>query len=111
MSYMDRLADIAQRDVEVLRQKDAEYGSSWKKRGGAGSYFMVARKFDRLENAVKILQYDIFEAIRHDPREEGVLDDIRDLRRYLLLIEAEVLERAKPSGQEHPFGYDAEQDT
>jgi hypothetical protein len=52
---------------------------------------MLARKWDRIENQAKKENYDIFETIRKDPREEGIIDDIRDLRRYLLLVEAEML--------------------
>ena len=34
--------------------------------------------------------YDVFQTAYEDSREEGVLDDIRDLRRYLFLVEAEI---------------------
>ena len=51
---------------------------------------MLARKWDRLEKQVTEQGYDIFQAIAYDGREEGILDDIRDLRRYLFLVEAEV---------------------
>lgn len=118
LAYMDRLQEIADEDIRVLKVKDAEYGGSWKKRGGVGAYMMFARKTDRLEVAVKRHNYDVFVAATADTREEGILDDIRDARRYLALIEAEILER-RPSipcytgpsieldGQEHPFGYNA----
>ena len=52
---------------------------------------MLARKWDRIENQTQREKYDIFQTIRSDNREEGVIDDIRDLRRYLLLVEAEML--------------------
>ena len=52
---------------------------------------MLARKWDRIENQTQREKYDIFQTIRIDNREEGVIDDIRDLRRYLLLVEAEML--------------------
>ena len=32
--------------------------------------------------------WDIFKSIENDRRPEGILDDIQDLRRYLLLVEA-----------------------
>ena len=51
---------------------------------------MLARKWDRLEKQVDEYNYDIFNAAKEDMREEGILDDIRDLRRYLFLVEAEV---------------------
>jgi hypothetical protein len=66
------------------------YGTSWKKRGGVGAFMMAARKWDRLELAVGKYDYNIFRAVEGDKRAEGIMDDIRDLRRYLLLIEAEV---------------------
>lgn len=92
MSYIDKLAAVASRDIETLKQKDAEYGGSWKRRGGIGAYMMAARKIDRLEEQMKKCGYDIFAAIQDDRRDEGVLDDLRDLRRYLLLIEAEMVD-------------------
>lgn len=98
------LAGVACEDVAHVRQKDLSYGASWKKRGGVGAFMMLARKWDRLEN---ILQddphnYDILRAIRQqtndlrrldrDPGEDGsILAEVRDLRRYLLLVEAEAI--------------------
>jgi outer membrane murein-binding lipoprotein Lpp len=54
---------------------------------------MLARKWDRIENQVKKVAYDIFEAYETDSRAEGLLDDIQDLRRYLLLVEEHVTKR------------------
>ena len=79
--------DIVEDDVAELEEAYVSYGDSWRKRGGVGAYMMLARKWDRLENKVKEYDWDIFEAIDEDPREEGILDDIRDLRRYLLLVD------------------------
>ena len=84
------LLDIAENDVAVLKEKGASYGDSWKSRGGVGAFMMLARKWDRLEVAAKRETYDIFNAAVRDGRPEGVLDDIADLRRYLLLVENEV---------------------
>ena len=92
--YITKLEEIARTDLEVLRKKDAEYGGSWKKRGGVGAYMMAARKIDRMEVQVAVHHYDIFKAAAEDKRDEGIIDDIRDLRRYLLLIEAEILSQA-----------------
>lgn len=111
----DRLRQIVEQDVVELLKKDEEYGSSWKKRGGVGAFMMLARKWDRLEHQVASHGYDVFSAICKETREEGILDDIRDLRRYLLLVEQEFtanLPRQSPKGRvEHPapFGYDAEE--
>jgi hypothetical protein len=105
---------IANQDVVTLLQKDKEYGSSWKRRGGVGSFMMLARKWDRIETQVKAHGYDIFAAIREDSREEGLLDDIRDLRRYLMLVEQEMTKvnpaSTKPDGMENPFGFNPEDD-
>ena len=52
---------------------------------------MLARKWDRIENLTQKYSYDIFRTIEEHPEETGVIDDIRDLRRYLLLVEAEMV--------------------
>lgn len=101
-TYLELLDRVAQGDVTGLRKAEESYGDSWKKRGGIGAFMMLARKWDRLENYLKPNEnpgsvveefpaWDIFEAARIDPRPEGIIDDIRDLRRYLLLVEAEIL--------------------
>ena len=89
-SIIRKVVEVAQEDVEKLHQAEQSYGDSWKKRGGVGAFMMLARKWDRLENQVDGHRYDIFKAISEDQRPEGILDDIRDLRRYLLLVEAEM---------------------
>lgn len=109
VSHIDRIEPVAKQDVESLHKSEQEYGSSWKKRGGVGAFMMLARKWDRIEKAMEEKYgYDIFKAIQEDTRIEGIIDDIRDLRRYLLLVEAEMSGRAKVDGMAHPFGYDAE---
>lgn len=82
--------ELAAMDAVELEERDKSYGSSWKQRGGVGAFMMLARKWDRIENLVKKHGYDIFSAVEHDPSPAGIIDDIRDLRRYLLLVEAEV---------------------
>lgn len=82
---------VADMDIVHLSLAEKSYGTSWKKRGGVGAFMMLARKWDRLENQVSHTGWDVFKACREDSREEGVIDDIRDLRRYLLLVEAELL--------------------
>lgn len=79
----------AKADVDGLEEAHEHYGDSWKQRGGVGAFMMLARKWDRLESAVRKHGYDIFKTIEEDTRAEGVMDDIRDLRRYLLLVESE----------------------
>lgn len=107
-----RLLDVvAKADVIGLKKAQKSYGNSWKQRGGVGAFMMLARKWDRIENRLKQDnapfdndggsspgQYNIFEHIEADTRSEGVIDDIRDLRRYLMLVEAEMLARGHELG-------------
>lgn len=104
--YMDFLPALAAEDVTILSKKDAEYGGSWKKRGGVGAFMMAARKMDRIEEQLKKAPaYDIFTHALQDRRPEGILDDIADLRRYLLLIEAEIrAQRAAAEPGSPPIG-------
>ena len=81
-------------DADELHKAEQSYGNSWKQRGGVGAFMMAARKWDRLQKQVEEHNYDIFAAMLADQREEGILDDIRDLRRYLFLIDAEMCNRA-----------------
>lgn len=97
LEHLRYLSAILADDEEVIREKEAEYGGSWKKRGGIGAFMMLARKWDRLELAVEACRWDIFEATEGDAREEGILDDIADLRRYLALVECEVRLRREAS--------------
>jgi hypothetical protein len=86
----ENLRKLTENDIECLAKAEESYGDSWKKRGGVGAFMMLARKWDRLENKTNEYGWDIFEAIQDDNRPEGILDDIRDLRRYLLLVEEEM---------------------
>ncbi len=81
------LQTIADGDVVALEKAEKSYGDSWRKRGGVGAFMMLARKWDRIENQVKAQQYDVFHAIEADRRSDGIMDDIQDLRRYLMLVE------------------------
>jgi len=94
MSYLDELAGVAKDDVAGLLQAEKSYGDSWKKRGGVGAWMMLARKIDRAERQVA---QHVFKAIEVDKRAEGIIDDIRDLRRYLMLVEAEMRARGSES--------------
>lgn len=112
--YLKELDIIGIEDAEGLKRAQKSYGNSWKSRGGVGAFMMLARKWDRLENRLKkhpvfprgakdeiqnSAQYDIFGHVIADQRAEGVIDDIRDLRRYLMLVEAEL--RARGFGATH----------
>ena len=81
---------LANDDVSALHEAEKSYGDSWKKRGGIGAFMMLARKWDRIEKQSCDYTYDIFLALEEDQRPEGLIDDIRDLRRYLLLVEAQI---------------------
>jgi hypothetical protein len=95
-----RLEIIAQQDVRTLIRKDAEYKGSWKRRGGVGAFMMLARKWDRLEAVSEEAGYNVFELIESEmrgdqgaSRTESTLETIRDLRRYLMLVESEMMNR------------------
>lgn len=106
--FLDILETIGLEDAAGLKKAAESYGNSWKSRGGVGAFMMLARKWDRLENQVRrkpVLSrdvndkpvcgnaYDIFQHIAVDQRSEGIIDDVRDLRRYLMLVEAEMRAR------------------
>ena len=84
------IQSLADKDVDTLKKAQESYGDSWRDRGGIGAFMMLARKWDRIENQVSKDGYDIFKTINNDPSSSGILDDIRDLRRYLLLVEGYV---------------------
>ena len=93
MNHMSFLLHVTEFDLQRIQEKEKDYKGSWKRRGGVGAFMMLARKWDRLEPFIAAHGYDIFEAVRVDSRSEGVIDDIRDLREYLLLVEAELRSR------------------
>lgn len=86
------LKKLAEDDVNFVVKKDTTYAGSWRKRGGVGAAMMLARKWDRLENflATHDKQYDIFDLILKSKDPEDILDDLKDLRCYLLLVESYV---------------------
>lgn len=88
------LRQVADDDVACVRRKDLSYGASWKRRGGVGAFMIMARKWDRLENFMEHSdkKYDVFHDVG-DGSDGTVLAEIRDLRRYLLLVEAELMAR------------------
>jgi hypothetical protein len=91
-NILEVVKDLCLNDHASLCEAEKTYGDSWKKRGGVGAFMMLARKWDRIENLTQEHDYDIFHAIGQYPDEAGVIDDIRDLRRYLLLVEAEMVQ-------------------
>lgn len=98
MRHMRHLAPVAAEDIKELDRKERSYAGSWKKRGGVGAWMMLARKVDRLEHLQEReggAHRDIFEGIAADPSgaDGSVLAEVRDLRRYLMLVEAEMVAR------------------
>ena len=91
MSKWEKMKEIAQNDLEALKRAETSYGDSWKRRGGVGAFMMLARKFDRIEHQATKHGWDIFKAGEVYKGEAGLLDDIRDLRRYLILVENDIL--------------------
>lgn len=88
LDYHNYVAGVAARDVDEVLLRDEQYQGSWQKRGGSGVFANLARKWDRIEAACSQCHYDLMIAFLNDPGSTGLIDDIRDLRRYLLLTEA-----------------------
>jgi hypothetical protein len=92
LEHLTKLHAVLHMDEIGLKAATLSYGDSWKKRGGVGAFMMFARKWDRLERRAQDHGYNVFTAIRSDHRREGTIDDIRDLRRYLALVEAHAIQ-------------------
>jgi hypothetical protein len=97
MQHLEYMQGVADEDVRELRRKEATYKGSWKKRGGVGTFMMMARKWDRLEPMAKERAYDVF-AEPGDGSDGTLIAEIRDLRRYLILVEAELQARGLCQG-------------
>lgn len=94
MGYIDHVKKLANDIADAVIRKDAEYGGSWLKRGGVGAYFVMIRKFDRLETQCRKFKFDILEAIQDQEPGEPLVDTIDDAIGYLLLIRSEAIERS-----------------
>lgn len=101
---LDGLNGITAADISGLIKAERSYGDSWRRRGGIGAFMMLARKWDRIENQASVYGWDIFDAITSDKRPEGIIDDIRDLRRYLLLVEEHLFANTAQVAKEAPDG-------
>lgn len=96
--YHRHFHNIVDDDLQYLRKKDVQYEASWKRRDGQGAFFTIVRPWDRLDAMCKRNGYDLFEVIEREGLagpDGSVIACIRDLRRYLLLVEAEMTERAE----------------
>ena len=100
MSKWENMKEVAQNDLEALKRAETSYGDSWRRRGGVGAFMMLARKFDRIEHQSEKHGWDIFEAGEVYKGEAGLLDDIRDLRRYLILVEDFILHNEETQNTE-----------
>ena len=103
----ENMKGIAQKDLEALSRAETSYGDSWRRRGGVGAFMMLARKFDRIEHQSEKHGWDVFKACEVYVGEAGLLDDIRDLRRYLLLVEDYILANTN----EFDVEYESESDS
>ena len=96
LKYHRHLEAITKADIDYVRRKDAQYNASWKKREGAGAFFTIVRPWDRFDTISQAAGYDIFKKIREEGLEGpdgSLIACVRDLRRYLLLLEAEMTEQ------------------
>src|SRR4051812_7327205 len=91
-NYHRHLQDVADADIAYVRRKDKAYSASWKRRGGPGAFFTLVRPWDRFESmaAGYSVPYDIFTLIMMQGLEGpdgSAIACVRDMRRYLLLLE------------------------
>ena len=101
--FQQALKRVLDSDLEGLIEAQNEYGESWCARGGQGAFFTLVRPLDRLLVLAsktgtdrRVAPYDIFEHCLDNPAsgEEGpVLNTVRDLRRYLTLVEVYLVRR------------------
>jgi len=95
LSHIPFLEPIAQEDIDHINHKEQTYRGSWKKRGGTGAFMMLARKWDRIENIMQDFQsYDLFKLAEEQDwsgEDSSILAEIRDLRRYLMLVESQMV--------------------
>ena len=110
--YWKALKNIAEADTTLIRNKEHTYQGSWKKRGGQGAFFTIARPIDRYDKIAEQGGYDLFAILQKEIDEGRSGDDgslmatIRDIRCYLLLLETEMHMRKKADnyqvGSPHP---------
>lgn len=89
--YLNNLKRIFENDIGVIQHKEKTYRGSWMEYGGVSGFMNLARKWDRLKNMCSDNGYDVFKAVEdggHIGDDGTALAEIRDLRRYLALVEA-----------------------
>lgn len=99
-----RLDKLIEKDADELAKREESYGGSWKAYGGFSAFMNIARKWQRIEHQAKQCEYDIFKAVRVYHGHDGIMDDIRDLRRYLLLIEDHCYNEGEEMDTGEPMG-------
>jgi len=95
MDYREILVRIALANAEFVLKKDAEYGGSWKKRGGHSAAENLMRKIDRISVQLEKHGWDVFVALGDTTTGEALIDTLRDLVGYAQLIEAEMVAQGK----------------
>lgn len=85
--FKKRLQAILDSTQAQLMHAQGSYGESWIKRGGIGAFMNLARKWDRIQMSCKRAGWDIMKALEMDRRPEGLIDDLRDLRDYIILVD------------------------
>jgi hypothetical protein len=91
------VSQVALHDAAILEKKDKSYDGSWKNDGGIGAYFTLKRPMDRFVAIAKRNGYDIFKLLREELAngtfgQDGTFSAaLQDLRRYLFLVETEVV--------------------
>ncbi len=102
--YHTRVPDVVEADMNYVFRKDLQYSASWKKRDGQGAWFTMVRPWDRLESILKgKYGNDVFQAISQEGLEGpdgSVIACIRDVRRYLMLLEAHMMHELEPKAVE-----------
>lgn len=90
LRHVEHVERIHAQDWAVIRHKELNvYRGSWKKRGGRGAFHVTARKWDALEAVVGKFKDDVFEGMAAADGDGSLIEQVRDLRRYLTLWEAE----------------------
>jgi len=94
-AYLKNLKVIYDEDIKVLHHKDKTYQGSWNKRDYS-AFENLARKWDRIHVICSKHGWSVFAALGDDSSAQGhdgtILAEIRDLRRYLALVEAAFVE-------------------